>query len=270
MNDSFGDRMKMYEAKTDIRLMPLLPVFARVDGRSFHSFTNGMSRPYDKRMSDCMVNTAKELAMETNACMVYTQSDEITLAWYSDNYESQIWFDGRHSKMVSQIAALATLFFYRECLRNMSGYAERLPSFDARVWQTPDLNEGANVFLWREIDAIKNSISMAANTVYSPKELHGKNSQEKKEMLSLKGINWDDYPVFFKRGTYIQKRIVSRPFSTEEIEKLPPKHLARIDPGLCVTRTDWRTLVMPLLNKISNRSEVIFKGDEPNLFYTGE
>jgi len=227
MNDKFGDRMKMYEMQTECRLMPLLPTFARVDGRAFHSFTRGMNRPYDERMASAMMETTLNLVRETNACMGYTQSDEITLAWLSTDPKTQIWFDGRHSKMVSQIAALATLYFYRQCVKEMPEYAERLPSFDARVWQVPNTSEGANVFLWREWDATKNSISMAAHAVCGDKELHGKNSSDKQEMLFQKGINWNNYPAFFKRGSYVQRRMITKPFTAVEIERLPPKHAAR-------------------------------------------
>ena len=255
--------MKEYEGMTETRLMPLLPTFARVDGRAFHSFTRGMKRPYDERMSTAMTKAARWLAKETNARMSYTQSDEITLTWLSSDRKSQIWFDGRHSKMVSQIAALATLIFYRACVEIMPEYAEKLPSFDARVWQVPNVSEGANVFLWREWDATKNSISMAAHSVYSDKQLHGKNSSDKQEMLFQKGINWNDYPAFFRRGTYIQRRSVVRPFTTEEMDKLPPKHEARTNPGLTVERSEWRVLELPPLGQIVNREAVIFEGAEP-------
>ena len=42
------------------------------------------------------------LGEETNACMVYTQSDEITLAWYSTDPKSQIWFAGRYNKKIGR------------------------------------------------------------------------------------------------------------------------------------------------------------------------
>jgi tRNA(His) 5'-end guanylyltransferase len=264
MNDKLGDRMKQYERLTDSRLMPLLPTFARVDGRSFHSFTRGMKRPYDIDMSTAMIQTALNLAKETNACMAYTQSDEITLVWLSTDSRSQIWFDGRHSKMVSQIAALSTLYFYRICEVSMPEYAKKLPSFDARVWQVPNKTEAANVFLWRELDAIKNSISMAARAVYSDKELHGKHSSDKKEMLQLKGLNWDLYPSFFKRGSFIQKRTVIRPFTTEELSNLPEKHEARENPNLTVARTEFKIMEhLPSFNQIQNKENFIFDGSEP-------
>lgn len=238
--DVLGDRMKLYEGlEADRRLMPLLPVIARIDGRCFHSFTKGMACPFDGKLLQAMVDTTLHLLCETNACMGYTQSDEITLAWHSTDIKSQIWFDGRVAKMVSQLAAQATLAFYRIVLERMPEYAERMPTFDARVWTVPNRFEGANVFLWRERDATMNSISMAAQSVYSDRELHRKSSADKQEMLRRKGINWNDYPARFKRGMYVQRRTVLKPFSAEEIEKLPPQHAARTNPGLMVERLEW-------------------------------
>lgn len=114
MKDDLGDRMKLYESmEAGRRLMPLLPALARIDGRAFHSFTRGMARPFDATFSACMVDTTAALVRDTGACMGYTQSDEITLAWHSRNAHSKIWFDGRVAKMTSQLAAQATLIFYR-------------------------------------------------------------------------------------------------------------------------------------------------------------
>lgn len=255
--------MKHYESLCEHRMMPLLPVMARVDGRAFHSFCRGMERPYDERMHTCMRETAMRLAQDTNARMAYTQSDEITFVWLIETPKGQIWFGGRHSKMVSQIAAQATLHFYRACERHMPEYAKKLPTFDGRVWQTPNLAEATNAFLWREWDAAKNSISAAAKTVYSDKELHGVSSLQKQEMLFQKGINWNDYPSFFKRGTYIQRRIVRRKFTAEEISRLPEHHNARTNPDLMVDRGEWRCVDMPPLAKVVNREEVIFYGEDP-------
>lgn len=147
----------------------------------------------------------------------------------------------------------------------MPAYADRLPTFDARAWQVPNRTEGANAFLWREWDATKNSLSMAAAAYYSHKELHGQNGADKHDLLMAKGVNWNDYPAFFKRGTYVQRRAVMRPFTAEEIESLPPKHAARADPGLTVERTEWGMVAMPPLGSVENREAVIFDGAYPFL-----
>lgn len=79
MSDDFGDRMKLYEmAEAGRKFMPLLPVIARIDGRSFSKFTKGLERPYDIRLSKLMVATTKFLVQETNANCGYTQSDGAT------------------------------------------------------------------------------------------------------------------------------------------------------------------------------------------------
>lgn len=264
MNDALGDRMKMYEmAEAGRKLMPLVPVIARIDGRSFHSFTRGMRRPYDPDFSFAMIETTAALVHETNACMGYTQSDEITLAWHSTDLKSQIWFDGRVSKMVSQLAAHATLEFYTYITRRLPECGSRKPTFDARVWAVPNRTEGANVFVWREWDATKNSISMAAQSVCSHRELHGKHGGEMQEMLFRRGINWNDYPAYFKRGTYVQRRKGLKPFTADELEKLPPKHEARNNPALMVERSEIKVLEIPPITSISNREAVIFDGAEP-------
>jgi tRNA(His) guanylyltransferase len=256
--------MKAYEARTDISLMPLLPTLARVDGRAFHSFTRKLGRPYDSRLAKAMEETAKLLAEETQARVAYTQSDEITLAWHSTNPKSEIWFAGRHSKMVSQLGALATLYFYRACLKHLpEEYSEKLPTFDARVWQVPTRAEGANVFLWREMDATRNSVTMAAQTVYSDKELFKKTCSQKQELLFQKGINWNDYPAFFKRGTYIQRQTVKTPFSPEDLAGLPPKHHAHSNPNLVIERHQFAVIHLPPLGQIENKEEVLFEGAAP-------
>lgn len=264
MDDALGDRMKMYEeAESGRRFTPLLPIMARIDGRTFSSFTRGMERPFDPNFARCMVQTVSQLMRETNACMGYTQSDEISLCWHSTSIKTQVWFDGRVAKMTSQLAALATLHFYRAVMAFMPDYAERLPTFDARAWIVPNRTEAANVFLWREWDATKNSTSMAASHYYSQKELFGKNGSERQEMLFQKGINWNDHPTHFKRGTYVQKRIEAVPFSAEELDRLPPKHEARANPGLLVERSVLHVLDMPPLGAVTNREAVIFEGAEP-------
>ena len=280
-NDALGDRMKEYEgAEAGRRFLPQLPILARIDGRKFSNFTHGMQRPYDERMSNLMVDTTMWLVQETNANCGYTQSDEITLTWYSDDPKSQVFFDGRIQKLTSVLASMTAVRFY-SLLRDYfvppddtvatyymdTRFADRLesrlPHFDCRVWTVPTLEEGANTFLWREWDATKNSIQMAAQEVCSHKELHGKNGAEQREMLWQKGINWNDYPSFFKRGSFICRRKVLRKFTVSEMEKLPEKHVARRNPELMVERSEHVRVEMPPFAKVTNRVGVIYRGEEP-------
>ena len=164
--DQFGDRMKLYEhQEAGRRVLPLLPVCARIDGKGFSKFTKGLQRPYDTRLVELMCQTTAYLVQETQACIGYTQSDEISLVWYSDEYKSQIFFDRRVQKMVSVIASITTAFFNAHLAEHLPEKAGELALFDCRVWQVPTLEEAANTVLWREFDATKNSISMAVHGI---------------------------------------------------------------------------------------------------------
>ena len=262
MADALGDRMKLYEGRETGRLMPRLPVVARLDGKNFSNWTRGLRRPYDEDLIWCMGGLTKYLVAKTAALVGYTQSDEISLLWYSDSPKSQIYFDGKIQKMVSVLASEATAHF--NYLVGISNLPEMtLALFDCRVWAVPTKDEAANAFLWREQDATKNSIAMAAQSVYSHNELFGKHQGDMMEMLHAAGINWNDYPPAFKRGTWVAKRKVLRRFSCEEIEALPPKHEARTNPDLEVRRTDYVEIDMPPFGRVTNRVGVLFDGQPP-------
>jgi tRNA(His) 5'-end guanylyltransferase len=260
-NDDFGDRMKLYEGKESNRtFLPLLPICIRLDGRGFSKFTKGLQRPYDSRMIDIMIQVTRFLVEETSACIGYTQSDEISLILYSDNYKSQTFFDGRIQKLVSVLAALATAKFNQLIPTIITEKTGRLAVFDCRAWQTPNQIEAVNTILWREKDATKNSISMASQHYYSHKALLNKTSKQKQEMLFEKGVNWNDYPDAFKKGSYLQRKTVCRKYSVEEFEKLPPKHRALQDPDLLIERSKVELIELPPLSSIKNKIDVIFNG----------
>jgi len=263
---ALGDRMKLYEGMEAKRmLMPKLPVLARIDGKKFSKFTKGLERPYDKRLSDLMVKVSKLLVEEYGALISYTQSDEISLVLYSDSLDSQLPFNGRIQKILGDMTAFTTLHFNRLLPEYLpQEYVERYPRFDCRVWNVPTLEEAANVFLWRELDATKNSISMAAQHYFSHKALQGRNGGEMQEMLmGMKGVNWNDYPPFFKRGTFVRRITVGRKYTRKELFNLPEKHEARTNPDLIVTRQDTIRVSMPIFKKVINRVGVIFNDEEP-------
>jgi tRNA(His) guanylyltransferase len=262
--DEFGDRMKMYEfVETGRRFIPLLPVIARLDGRSFSKVTKGFARPYDDGMVKLMIATTQWLVEETNALIGYTQSDEISLVFYSDNIKSQIFFDGRMQKMISVLAGIASSFFTRSAPTYLTDRDNCIISFDCKMWQLPNKTEATNAIFWRELDATKNSVSMAAREYYSHKELFNKNRADMMDMLMEKGVNWNNYPSAFKRGTYVQRRKIKRRFTEEELQNLPKKHQALLNPDLEVERTSAVVVDMPPLSKVLNRVEVIFYGAEP-------
>lgn len=262
--DSLGDRMKFLEGmESDRRFMPNVPVIARLDGKGFSKFTKGLERPYDIRMSKLMLATTIYLVEKTGANCGYCQSDEISLLFYSDDYKSQIYFDGRIQKMTSVLASECSVFFNVTLPTAIPEKQNLMPIFDCRVWQVPSKIEAMNHFLWREQDATKNSISMAARHYYSHKELMNVSGSDKQEMLMAKGVNWNNYPSFFKRGSYVIRRTVSRKFSSDELNKLPIKHAVHKNSDLEVTRKEIVEIEMPPLNRVANAVSVLFDGEEP-------
>jgi tRNA(His) 5'-end guanylyltransferase len=264
---ALAERMKGYEmAEAGRKLMPLLPVCVRIDGKNFSKFTKGLERPYDERLSRLMVATTTALVKEYNATIGYTQSDEISLILYSDNTKSQIPFNGRIQKLIGDMAAFASVFFNQNLADFLPEKCDLAPRFDCRVWNVPNVEEATNAIMWREFDCTKNSISMAAQSLFSHKELQGKHSGDMQDMMMLKkGVNWNDYPAFFKRGTYVQRIRTLRAFSSEEIEKLPEKHAARVDPNLKIERTEVKTVNTPPINNVWNRIPFMIFGSTPKI-----
>ena len=77
---------------------------------------------------------------------------------------------------------------------------EKLAFFDSRVFTIPDVTEVENYFIWRQEDCVRNSVSMVAQSLYSHKELLGKNRSDLQEMIFANGENWNNYKTRFKRG----------------------------------------------------------------------
>lgn len=253
-----GDLHKSYEGRWIDQLMPHLPFVVRLDGRAFHTFTKGFKRPYDERMSMAMVQTAKALVEEFHATVSFCQSDEITLGFRNDNPEQQIIFDGKVFKILSLFAAYASVVFNEEVNKSIPEKSGMRPIFDARIIQYPSLELTSGSFLWRETDATRNSLTMAAHAFYSHKELHGANAKKKHDLLHAKGINWNDYPTFFKRGTYVRRVTKERSLTDLELMYIPEKF--RPDANSIFLRSSVEEIDMPVLESlsVSERIEKLF------------
>ena len=80
-----------------------------------------------------------------------------------------------------------------------------------------------------------------------------------------KGVNWNNYPTFFKRGTYARRVNIQRKLTQAELSELPENHNARKNPDLIVTRSEIKVIDMPIFSAVLNREAVIFDGAEPEL-----
>ena len=72
---------------------------------------------------------------------------------------------------------------------------------DARCFNIPR-EEVCNLIYRRQLDAIRNSIQMVGQANFSHKQLQNKSCTEIKAMLMAeKGIDWNDFPTYNKRGS---------------------------------------------------------------------
>lgn len=234
---SLGNRMKTYENVTRNYLTRRTPVIIRLDGCHFHTFTKGFNKPYDEVLSKSMQDTMKYLCENIQGCVIgYTQSDEITLVLCDyKKLISDAWFNNNILKMCRVSASIATVVFNHSFKINYNEYARssiedwdeggtnRTLSneeqkilklveqyyrawcggalFDSRAFNIPK-EEVCNSLIWRQQDATRNSIEGLGQKYFTHDQLLQKTCNEVQDMLMLeKGINWNDVPTKFKRGS---------------------------------------------------------------------
>ena len=230
-----ANRMKEYEKRNQYYLQKRTPVAIRVDGRSFHTFTKGFQRPFDKILMTTMQETAKYMCENIQgAKFAYVQSDEITIILVDyDTLETDCWFNYRTDKLCSISASMATMAFNKYFTKNVEDFSKsrdvvgysgqyfgdyedaiiqleiyekavkKGAMFDARCFNIPK-EEVTNLIYWRQLDATRNSIQMVGQANFSHKELQNKTCNMIQDMLhEQKGINWNDYPTVCKRGTSV-------------------------------------------------------------------
>lgn len=246
-------RMKAnYENRSKYFLTRRTPVIIRLDGKAFHTYTRGLDKPFDEGLIEDMQLTAQFLCKEIQgAKCAYVQSDEISiLVTDYDDIKTDAWFDYCQNKMESIAASMATAEFNRlRLLRNalqhnieladsdgmveptwalhtleyIESYSKNTAFFDARTFNIPK-EEVSNYFFARQKDAVKNSISMLAQSLYSHKELHEKNSSEMQEMCFQKGHNWNVLHFSKKRGSFILKNEVIVPATSFKVGVAAVRH----------------------------------------------
>lgn len=219
--DTLAVRMKDYENRAKTRLINKIPVIIRVDGRAFKTFTKNFVKPFDELITDSMQKTMLYLCQNIQNCQfAYTQSDEITLVlcdYMSD--ETDAWFGNQVQKITSISAAMTTWCFNKQMndtllvgllqKDNYSNYLDEIKKpavFDARAFNLP-IDEVVNCLIWRQCDAIRNSIRACGRTMYKHKELNGVcNTDLIEKMKTEHGFDWNtDVTISNQRGSCAYK-----------------------------------------------------------------
>lgn len=201
--------MRDLECFRGLRLLPGVWTVLRLDGRGFSRFTEGrFDKPFDRAFRDLMVRTARILLAELQGLYAYTMSDEISLLL------PKAWdlFDRRLEKAVSVSAGIASAAFTRA--------AGEAAHFDSRAWLGGEVSSVVEYFSWRQGEAAGNArhswcywiLRRAGRSVREATEmLKERPAAFQNELLFRHGINFNDLPLWQRRGVGLYREAYVKP-----------------------------------------------------------
>jgi tRNA(His) guanylyltransferase len=211
--DDLDQKMRVFETAHDLCVLPGLYMVARLDGRSFTRLTKEVQQfeaPFDIRFRDLMMDTAEHLMGSCGFTVVYgyTESDEISLLFGLEEKS----FGRKLRKLISILAGEASAKF--------SLLLGAAAAFDCRISQLPSLELVVDYFRWRNEDAHRNALNahcywllrkQGQGVSEATAALQGMSSADKNELLFRHGINFNDLPLWQKRGVGLYWEEYDRP-----------------------------------------------------------
>lgn len=198
-SDTFEKQMRSLEYFHNLRLLPGTWAIVRLDGRGFSQLTESQfDKPFDLKFHELMVQTSKALLQELNGIYAYTESDEISVLCRPE------WdfFDRSLEKIVSISASIASATFTHA--------SQTIVNFDSRVWLGADKSLVVDYFRWRQADAARCALNgwcywtlrkAQHSTLETSALLKGQSVAFKNELLFQHGINFNNLPIWQRRGT---------------------------------------------------------------------
>jgi len=235
--DEIDKTMRVFETAADRCVLPDVYMVARIDGRNFTTLTktkHSFEAPFDERFRDLMLQTVEHLmtcGFEIN--YGYTQSDEISLLFAQQDQT----FGRKTRKLVSVLAGEASAKF--------SLLLGDLAAFDCRICELPNLTRVQDYFRWRQEDAHRNALSAHCywllrrnqlSAAEATAKLIGMNVSAKNELLFQAGINFNDLPLWQKRGTGLL-------WENYEKQAIDPRTETQVN---CIRRRIKRDLELPI------------------------
>lgn len=200
---SAGDLFKQFERTKRTYVDTSKYVMLRLDIRAGHSYLKKAPKPFDLEFIDQMGELACYLCGQIDgAKLAYSQSDEISILVYQPNTRTQAWFGGQVQKIVSISAGLASAWLTR---RRPDA---PIVTFDSRIAFVMDKVSWVNDYLvWRQKDAIRNSVSMAAQSHFSHASLQNLKSSELIVKLKAEAdVDWELYDARARYGQLTTKQ----------------------------------------------------------------
>lgn len=201
--DELDEKMRVFETAHDLCVLPGIYMVARLDGRSFTRLTKEVHQfeaPFDVRFRDMMVATAEYLMTGCGFNFVYgyTQSDEISLLFALDDNS----FQRKLRKLISVLSGEASAKF--------SLLLGGVAVFDCRICELPSVDLVVDYFRWRNEDAHRNALNAHGYWLLRKQgkavgeataAMSGLSVAQKNELLFQNGVNFNDLPLWQKRGS---------------------------------------------------------------------
>ena len=250
--DELDVKMRVFETAYDLCVLPGLYIVARLDGRSFTRLTKEVHQfeaPFDTRFRDLMLATAEHLMTTCgfNLTYGYTQSDEISLLFALEENGFQRKLRKLHSVMSGEASAKFSLLLGAVAV------------FDCRISQLPSVEHVVDYFRWRNEDAHRNALNAHGYWILrkhgksvgeATAEMSGLSVAQKNELLFRHGVNFNDLPLWQKRGSGLYweeyDRPAENPLTGEKV--IARRRRVRHDLELPM-KDDYSALIRKMLHK---------------------
>jgi tRNA(His) guanylyltransferase len=236
--------VKQFETVTTLLKNTFIVV--RIDGHSFHNFTkdHNYAKPNDERGLNLMNHAAKTVMQEFQDIIIaYGESDEYSFVFKRN---TNLW-GRREAKIQTNLVSLFTAAF----VKNWSTYFEQqemkyLPTFDARCVLYPTKSNLRDYLSWRQADCHINNLY---NTAFwelvlnssskktereAEAELCKTDSGQKNEILFKLGINYNELPEMFRKGSIITRELID----SVEVSKYSGQEIIRKRKSIVVQHCD--------------------------------
>jgi tRNA(His) 5'-end guanylyltransferase len=203
--------MRKTERLSEQYILPENFIIVRLDGKGFTKLTKeklSLEKPFDKKFSLVMIDTTKHLFnIGFKVIYAYTQSDEISLLIHKNDQTFSRKLRKLNSVLAGEASAYFSLQFQEVCV------------FDCRTIAIPNEGMLLDYFCWRQEDSQRNSLSAYCywtlrNNGFNPKQATEKiekmSQSDKNELLFQFGINYNNLPLWQKRGVGIYNKKVNK------------------------------------------------------------
>ena len=162
MSSKLADRIQNYQQMAETKLLPRVPLIITVNGRSFSKITSLLEKPFDQKLSQCLLNTMLRLCTDIEGAFFgYQHNDEIVIVARNDQSNTtEPWLANNSQKIASIVSSIATLHFTRCALTlNLNLMGETI--FTTQAFVVPNMMEAINTLVYKQQHNFHTSIQFA-------------------------------------------------------------------------------------------------------------